>query len=152
MSSRRHITPCFIATETELGRLAGYYTLAATGIPLTSLPREVAKRLPRYPTVPAVRIGRLAVDQGFQGRGLGAALLADAAQRTLVDAENDRGVAFYEHHRFIAFTERPRTLFLPIATAAKILISSASGDSYARRVSCGGEVDHRASGLQPNAA
>jgi len=29
------------------------------------LPREDAKRLPRYPTVLAVRVGRLAVDQRF---------------------------------------------------------------------------------------
>jgi hypothetical protein len=66
---------------------------------------EDVKRLPRYPTVPAVRIGRLAVDQRFQRRGLGEAMLADATERALkadvaafmlvVDAKNDQAVAFY---------------------------------------------------------
>ena len=129
---RRHIANCFVALEIKTERVAGFYTIAATSIPLTDLPQDVTKRLPRYPTVPAVRIGRLAIDRGFQGCGLGAALLADAAKRTLeappaafalvVDAKNDRAVAFYEHHGFIAFAGRPRTLFLPIATAAKCLL------------------------------
>ena len=48
------------------GRIAGYYTLFAAGIPLTDLPAAVAKRLPRYPFVPAARMGRLAVGAGFR--------------------------------------------------------------------------------------
>ena len=95
------------------------------------LPPEVTRRLPRYPTLPAVRIGRLAVDLKFRGRGLGAALLADAVRRVLlappaalallVDAKDDRAVAFYLHHGFQPFASQPRTLFLPLATAEKTL-------------------------------
>ncbi len=90
---------CFVAVENVTSRIAAYYTISAASIPLVDLPPDETGRLPRYPTVPAVRIGRLAVDQRFQGRGLGAALLADAATRTLkadaaaftllVDARND---------------------------------------------------------------
>ena len=80
---RRHIAHCFVAVETRTGQVAAYYTLSAASIPLMDLPPEEAKRLPRYPTLPAVRIGRLAVDQRFQSRGLGAASLMDAAHRTL---------------------------------------------------------------------
>jgi len=128
---RRHVTNCFVAIELATGLIAAYYTLAATSIPTPDLPREQTKRLPRYPTIPAVRIGRLAVDQRFRGGGLGAALLADAARRTLeappafalvVDAKNDQAIAFYQHHGFIPFGSRPRTLFLPLATAAKVLL------------------------------
>ena len=72
---RRRIANCFVAVESATGLVAAYYTIAAASIPLVELPREEAKRLPRYPTLPAVRIGRLAVDQRFQGRGLGGALL-----------------------------------------------------------------------------
>jgi len=113
-----------------------HYTLAATSIPGPKLPPAVAKRLPRYPLIPAVRIGRLAVDRQFRGRGLGSALLIDATQRTLraapaafafvVDAKNDRAAAFYRHHGFGPFASQPGTLFLPLATAAKAL-GSASG-------------------------
>jgi ribosomal protein S18 acetylase RimI-like enzyme len=129
---RRHVTNCFVAIEAATGLLTAFYTLAATSIPTPDLPREQIKRLPRYPTIPAVRIGRLAVDQRFRGRGLGAALLADAARRTLeappttfalvVDAKNDQAIAFYEHHGFIPFASQPRTLFLPLGTAAKALL------------------------------
>lgn len=128
---RRHITNCFVAIESSTGQLAAYYTMASASIPTPDLPPELIKRLPRYPTLPAVRIGRLAVDRRFQGRGLGGALLADAIRRTLqappaaytilVDAKNDRAVAFYQHHGFRSLASQPRTLFLPLATAAKML-------------------------------
>lgn len=128
---RRRIANCFVAIEVATGSIAGYYTLSSASIPIVDLPAEETKRLPRYPTLPAVRIGRLAVDQRFQGRGLGAALLADGAHRAikadiaaftlLVDAKNEKAVAFYEHYGFRALSSQPRTLFLPLATAEKSL-------------------------------
>ena len=62
-------------------RIAAYYTLASAGLLLADLPPAIAKKLPRYPSVPAVRMGRLAVDRGFKGQGLGSALLGDALER-----------------------------------------------------------------------
>jgi ribosomal protein S18 acetylase RimI-like enzyme len=126
---RRRMANCFVAIEAATGRIAAYYTLSSASIPMVDLPLEETKRLPRYPTLPAIRIGRLAVDQTFQGRGLGAALLADAASRSmrsdiaaftlLVDAKNDDAVAFYQHHGFRALASHPRMLFLPLATFKK---------------------------------
>jgi GNAT superfamily N-acetyltransferase len=75
---RRNIANCFVAVEIATGQVAAYYTLSAASIPLVDLPPEDTKHLPRYPTVPAVRIGRLAVHRMYQGRGLGAAILMDA--------------------------------------------------------------------------
>ena len=110
--------------------MAAYYTLASAGIPLSSLPNEFARKLPRYPVIPAVRIGRLGVDSRFQGQGLGGAMLADALQRViasaaaayalLVDAKNERAIEFYRRHGFIGLVDRPSVLFLPIATALKV--------------------------------
>ena len=90
----------------------------------------------RYPTLLALRIGRLAVEQRFQGRGLGGALLVDAARRSiqsppavyalLVDAKNDHAVAFYQHHLFQPIVGLPQTLFLPLATAEKALFGNAA--------------------------
>ena len=132
---RRRITNCFLVVEAVRGQVAAYYTLAAASVPLTGLPPEEIKRLPRYPTLPAVRIGRLAVDEKYQGRGLGAAMLMNAVHRTLqdaaaaytllVDAKNDRAVAFYERHGFRSVAGQPRTLYLPLATAQKALLKSA---------------------------
>jgi ribosomal protein S18 acetylase RimI-like enzyme len=122
---RRRVAACFVAMDGEQ-RVAGYYTLAAASVLLADLPDATAKKLPRYPSVPAIRMGRLAVDQGFKGRGLGGALLADALERAarseiaafafVVDAKDDTAAAFYVHHGFIALPDTPSTLFLPLAT------------------------------------
>lgn len=123
---RRRIATCFVAL-TDDQRIAGYYTLASASLLLADLPVSLGKKLPRYPTVPAVRMGRLAVDQAFKGQGLGGALLADALDRAIrsdiaayalmVEAKDEAAVAFYLHHGFIALRDLPRTLFLPLATA-----------------------------------
>jgi len=126
---RRRVTACFVALTSDQ-IIAGYYTIAATSVPLIGLPPGTAKKLPRYPLVPAVRMGRLAVDQQFKGQGLGSALLADALNRSfvsdiaayamLVDAKDDKAAAFYQHHGFIPLPDSPLSLFLPLATASGI--------------------------------
>jgi len=129
---RRRITNCFVVIETASGRVAGYYTLSAASIPLSELPPLDAKRLPRYPTIPAVRIGRLAVDQRFRRRGLGELVIlnvvhrtmqdADAAFALLADAKNEQAVAFYERYGFRCLAGKRQTLFLPLATAQRLLV------------------------------
>src|SRR5258708_776187 len=81
---RRHVANCFVAVQASTGQVSAYYTLSAASLPFTDLPADESRRLPRYPTIPAVRIGRLAVDRRFQGRGLGAAMLADATARAVL--------------------------------------------------------------------
>jgi ribosomal protein S18 acetylase RimI-like enzyme len=122
---RRRVASCFVAL-TDDQRIAGYYTLASASVPLTELPPEAIKTLPRYRAVPTVRMGRLAVDQAFKGQGLGGALLGDALTRSaraeiaayalVVDAKDEMAAAFYRHHGFISLPETPWTLFLPLAT------------------------------------
>lgn len=121
---RRRVAACFVAVG-DGGLVAGYYTLAAASVALADLPPDVARKLPRYPSVPAVRMGRLAVDGGFRGAGLGGALLVNALRRAagaeipavvmLVDAKDDRAAAFYRHFGFVQFEDRPLTLFYPLA-------------------------------------
>jgi GNAT superfamily N-acetyltransferase len=133
---RRRVANCFVAVDAASGQVAAYYTMAAASVPLVDLPPEEAKRLPRYPTLPAVRIGRLAVDQRYQGRGLGGALLVDTTRRTLqsppavyallVDAKNDEAVAFYQRYLFRPLVSQPRTLYLPLVTAQKVLLGRAA--------------------------
>lgn len=128
---RRRVSACFVAVEQASGTVAGYYTIAASSIPLPDLAPETAKKLPRYPLVPAVRVGRLAVAETHRGKGLGAGLIVDAISRALraeiaafaivVDAKNDGAAAFYKHHGFIAFTGAPMTLYLPLAQAARAM-------------------------------
>jgi ribosomal protein S18 acetylase RimI-like enzyme len=128
---RRRVSNCFVAMPDGAATVAGFYTLAAASIPVHDLRNDDTRRLPRYPVLPAALIGRLAVDQGFRGRQLGAALLFDAILRALraepavltviVDAKDDTASAFYRRHGFQPFAKRPSSLYLPIETAAKLL-------------------------------
>jgi ribosomal protein S18 acetylase RimI-like enzyme len=131
---RRRVSNCFVACD-GAGAVAAYYTFAAASFPLSDLPPEETRRLPRYGVLPAGLIGRLAVDQRFRGRRLGSALVIDAARRAagadpaifalVVDAKDDAAVAFYEHLEFRRFVSRPMSLYLPIATALKAVEAAA---------------------------
>ncbi len=120
---RRHVAHCFVAVN-SWGQVAGYYTLAASSVLLADLPQALAKKLPRYPTVPVARMGRLAVTQSDQQIGLGSALLADALTRVfqadvaayamVVDAKHEAAALFYEKHGFKKFSSHPLSLWLPM--------------------------------------
>lgn len=125
---RRRISACFVATDVETKMLAGYYTLASTSISLHDLPEAIRKKLPRYPVIPAVIMGRLAVAKTHRGLGLGAVLLANALNKALiaevaayalvVDAKDQNSTDFYVHHGFMQLIGgvAESKLFLPLAT------------------------------------
>lgn len=113
-------------------QVLGFYTLSATSVQLAELPESIAKKLPKYPTVPATLLGRLAVSDTHRGRGYGAFLLLDALRRSLehsrevasfavvVDAKDDRARSFYHVHGFLPLPATQRRLFLPMATIATL--------------------------------
>jgi ribosomal protein S18 acetylase RimI-like enzyme len=129
---KRRVSNCFVAID-DAGTVAGYYTLAATSLPMTELTSEEAKRLPRYPLLPTGLIGRLAVDQRFRGQGLGSGLIVDAVTRAMrsepaifalvVDAKDDAAMRFYRYLGFREFLSQPMRMFIPIAEAARRLSS-----------------------------
>jgi len=122
---RRLVTACSVALA-DGQRIACYHTLASASFRVADLSDSTDKKLPRHPTVPAVRMGRFAADQAFKGKGLGGALLADALSRAarsevaafamMVDAKDEAEAAFYRHHDFIALPDSPLTLFFSLAT------------------------------------
>lgn len=124
--AKRRLSNCFVAVDLS-GVVAGYYTLASAGIVTADLPDKLLAKLPRYGSVPAALIGRLAISVAHHGKGLGAALIADAIDRTvasdaavfavLVDAKDASAKAFYQKLAFEELKSNPMSLFLPIATA-----------------------------------
>ena len=118
----------FVLRGADPRRIIGYYTLSAGTIELKDLPEDVARRLPRYPMLPAVLIGRLAVDREFAGQGWGKVLLVDALRRSLaqsrqiaamavlVDAQDDAARAFYRRFGLQRLIDHPSRLFLPMKT------------------------------------
>ncbi|HEY2386097.1 MAG TPA: GNAT family N-acetyltransferase [Candidatus Binatia bacterium] len=124
-----HTAAVFVAVPTnEPHVIAGYYTLSSMTVDAAALPARTARKLPRYPMLPATLLGRLAVTQQHQGRGLGEHLLIDALGRSLattasvvsvavvVDPVDDRARAFYAKYQFIALADRPSRLFLSMGT------------------------------------
>jgi hypothetical protein len=76
---RRRVATCFVAVEEGSNAVVGFYTLAATSLVLTDLPEDQAKKLPRYPAIPAILLGRLAVSTAVKGQGLGARVIQRTA-------------------------------------------------------------------------
>src|ERR1039458_2788856 len=120
---RRRITACFVARDVTTGGIAGYYTLAAGGIPLAEMPDSLAKRLQRYPSIPVARLGRLDVALAYRGLKLGGALLWDAVDRAarsevavyalVVDGKDDQAESGDLDHGLTALASTPKTLILP---------------------------------------
>lgn len=124
--------PYVLADSDEPDRIRGYYTLSSTSANLGELPEETARKLPRYRRVPAILIGRLAVDQRDRGQGVGALLLADAVRRAyatssaigaalvVVEALDEDAVAFYQHHGFRMLPDNSGQLFITMREASRI--------------------------------
>jgi|SRR5579884_3722835 len=122
---KRDLSACYVLAERGSAAIISYYTLSASSVELTDLPDELTKKAGRYRLVPAVLLGRLAVDRRYQGRGMSTLLLLNALRRVLrtgigvklvlVDALHDRAAQFYEHFEFRRFADRPLTLYLPLS-------------------------------------
>ena len=81
----RTMTLCALFTALSPGKdhIAGFYTLSMYSVYLSDIPDHIRKKLPKYPHIPAVLLGRLAVDLRFRGKGIGELLLLDAMNRAL---------------------------------------------------------------------
>lgn len=129
---RRRIAQVFIARTEGSNHIIGFYTLSSLSIESRTLPVDVSRKLPRHP-IPAALIGRLAVDRARHGKGLGKTLLADALARmvrasrlvaihaAIVDAKDEQAAAWYERFGFRRFRARSLRLYLPLATAERLL-------------------------------
>jgi len=125
-------TRTYVICEIGGGVVRGYHSLAASSIEFAKAPRKVRKRLGRYP-IPVVLLARLAVDQRFQAKGVGAALLIDALRRAysaaqvigaravLVDALDDDARTFYEKYDFEPSPTNPFQLLLLMHDLAPLI-------------------------------
>ena len=102
----------------------GYYALATGSVAPEQVPRRVKRNMPN--PIPVMVLGRLAVDQHYQGQGLGDALLRDAILRILQAAEiagikaiivhaiSEQAKEYYAARSFIASPSNPMTTILPL--------------------------------------
>lgn len=125
--AKRKVAAPFVMVD-DGRRVIGYYTLSAYGIRPAELPPDVAKKLPKYPLIPATLLGRLAVSKDHQGQKLGQVLLMDALHRSwrntmevgsvgvVAEAINEAARKFYLHHEFVPLLEHRQKLFIAMKT------------------------------------
>lgn len=127
----KHVAVVFVLAP-DSKTITGFYTLSQYAVELDVIPKEIAKKLPKYPHVPATLIGRLAVSANFRGQGLGETLLMDALCRSfqgsrqlasaavVVDAKDDTAKAFYKKYGFLELPKVAKKLFLPMGTIEEL--------------------------------
>jgi len=105
-------------------QVVGYYAISAGSIARGESPGRIRRNMPD--PIPALILGRLAVDRRCQGAGIGQGLLKDAVARSInvseqvgarvliVHALNDKAEAFYLKHGFAMILQIPNTLLLPL--------------------------------------
>jgi GNAT superfamily N-acetyltransferase len=129
--ARKGAASVFVLVERGASRIWGFYTLSATSVRLDEVPDAMSSKLPKYRLMPAILLGRLAVDASRRGIGLGRTLLADALHRcvevkevgwnfVVVDAKDEAAARFYESYRFTRFSGEPRRLLLPRKTVESL--------------------------------
>ena len=128
--AKRKVAAPFVMVDQER-RVVGYYALSAYSVRAAELPAELAKKLPKYPQIPATLLGRLAISRAYQGQKLGTMLLMDALYRSwkntpevasvgvVAEAIDDPARQFYLHHEFIPLAERPGKMFSSMITIQK---------------------------------
>lgn len=107
------------------GKVNGFYCLSTSSMSHDSFDPELIKKLPRYP-IPCIVVGRFAVDQNYQGHGIGKRLLAHALKQILkvseivgvnfvvIHAKDTKAMDFYKHYGFISLSSSPLTLIYPV--------------------------------------
>jgi predicted GNAT family N-acyltransferase len=126
---RQNITICYLALIKQ--EIIGYYTLSSSSLLLNNLSDDLKNKLPRYPTIPAVLMGRLAVDTNYQGKKVGASLLADAlakcinsgigAYALIVDVLDDKAKNFYLNYGFVECIDNPQILYFILSNVKNYL-------------------------------
>jgi hypothetical protein len=73
-------------------RIAGFYTLSAASVRVTTTSSPVVKKAAKtYPEIPVILLGRLAIDKAYRGDKLGAVLVRDGLLRSLVAVRSHIG-------------------------------------------------------------
>ena len=122
-NNERGLGRTYVAVLPGEAKVCGYYTLSSGSISFAIVP----DKLPRYP-IPAVHLGRLAVDLKMQGQRLGELLLIDALKLAVQIADEigiyavelyaltEKAKQFYLKYGFVPLKDDDKHLYLPIET------------------------------------
>jgi GNAT superfamily N-acetyltransferase len=118
----------FLAISNSDGKtILGFYSLCPASLEYARVPDVVRKGL-AWHDVPVFRLGRLAVNQEFQGQGLGGQPILATGRRCLltatevggvailIDAKPERAANWYVSSGAVALLDAPLALLVPLAT------------------------------------
>ncbi|WP_016957931.1 acetyltransferase [Catenovulum agarivorans] len=117
----------YLAVSETHEKILGYYSLSPASIVYARVPDIVKRGLARH-DIPVFRLGRLAIDVSYQGKGLGGQLLLAAGRRSLfvaaqaggvallIDAKNERVAQWYASYGAIPLPDARLSLLLPFKT------------------------------------
>jgi predicted GNAT family N-acyltransferase len=129
---KKRVSTVFVLVDEPQSSVLAYYTLSTYTIDISSLDEAFAKKLPRYPLLPATLLGRLAIDDSQKGKGFGELMLIDALRKALdasmqvaslaviAEALDENAVNFYKKYGFQKFKEDPMKLYLPLKSVEKL--------------------------------
>jgi GNAT superfamily N-acetyltransferase len=130
----REVSAVYVLLDPEQAhRIAAYFTISNAILVPASVPAQAGKRLPRYDSRGAVKLGRMARDDDYAGYDLGTILVARAFATALsvakqggsiglvVDAKNARLAEWYVSRGFLRLKDASLTLFIPNTAIAAYL-------------------------------
>jgi GNAT superfamily N-acetyltransferase len=119
----------YVVCPTGSEKIVGYFALSMGQILAQEATGSMRRNMPKH--IPAVTLGRLAIDRAWQGKGLGRALLHDVVRRSMrasndisarlviVHAISPAAEAFYLHHGFTRLPVETPTLALDLVKFQK---------------------------------
>ncbi len=122
----------YVVCSTGSHSVIGFYALSMGQILNQEATGAMRRNMPRQ--IPAVILGRLAIDQDWQGKGLGAALLRDTVERSVraagevaarllvVHAISPAAEAFYRHFGFTRLPVETPILALDLVKLARLAV------------------------------
>jgi predicted GNAT family N-acyltransferase len=129
---KKRVAMVFVLIDDPETSVLAYYTLSAYTIDIAALDETFAKRLPRYPALPATLLGRLAVDNSQKGKRFGELLLIDSLKKSLdasiqvaslaviAEALDENALSFYLKYGFQPFKQEPMKLYLPMKSVERL--------------------------------
>jgi hypothetical protein len=131
---KRKVSTIFVLIDDSDSKfnILGYYTLSAYTVEIENLEQSFAKKLPRYPQLPATLLGRLAIDNQHKSKGFGEIMLFDALKKAIAvskqiaslaviaEALDENAVSFYLKYGFQKFHQDSMKLYLPIKSIEDI--------------------------------
>jgi predicted GNAT family N-acyltransferase len=116
----------WVVTDTGESHVIAFYASSTAVVLRSTAPAPLARHQPQE--IPAILLGRMAVDLYHAGRGLGGALLTHftlkameisnsvGVRLVLVHAKDEVAKIFYQHYGFVESPLDPLTLMLVLPT------------------------------------